>query len=122
VKKYKGVVDDYLPIHNFIDSSKANVPDIRHRAMLHSSWGIYIVEQVFGNYIVNSDDKTVSVRDIAEDHVLQDLGFIPTMEKWLNHMTIEKWMSGSAKHTKIIDLLEIEPVINTDSSRPIYYD
>ena len=97
VKKYGGTVEDYLPIHNFIDSSKACMPDIRHRAILHSSFGCYLVEQIFGVYITNSAGKMVSCRDIAEEHIIQDLGFIPTVEKYLNNMEIQPWMSGSVK-------------------------
>lgn len=97
VKSYGGVVEDYLAIHDFIDHSKSSVADVRHRAMLHSSWGIYLVEQMFGTYLTNSDGKQVSTRDIAEEHVIQDLGFIPTMERWLSTMPIEPWMSGTLK-------------------------
>jgi hypothetical protein len=97
VKTHGGVVDDYLPIHNFIDSSKAAHADIRHRAVLHSAFGCFIVEKVFGTYIVNSAGKKVSVRDIAEEHIIQDLGFLPTLEKYLNNMTIQPWMSGTEK-------------------------
>ena len=28
---------------------------------------------------------------------MQDLGFIPTMEHYLNNMTIQPWMSGTEK-------------------------
>ena len=103
VKTYGGKVEDYLPIHEFIDSSKACVPDVRHRAILHSSFGIFIAEKMFGTYITNSDGKDVSVRDLAEEHVIQDLGFIPTVEKWLNTMPIEGWMSGTMKAKKVFD-------------------
>ena len=101
VKKYGGHVDDYLPIHNFIDSSKAAMPDMRHRAVLHSSFGCYIAEQIFGTYIVNSDGQMISVRDIAEEHIIQDLGFIPTIEKWLSNLPLEPWMSGSRKRSEL---------------------
>jgi hypothetical protein len=96
-QKYGGVVEDYIPIHNFIDSSKAHVPDIRHRALLHNSFGIYLTEQVFGVYIVNSDGKKVSVRDVAEDHIKQDMGTIPTVQDWLKCMGIQDWMLGHKK-------------------------
>lgn len=105
VKKYGGTVEDYIGIHNFIDSSKISVPDVRHRAMLHSSWGIFLAEQMFGVYIKNTDGKDVSVRDIGEEHVLQDLGFIPTMEDWLKEMPIKGWMSGTRKKTKEIKFI-----------------
>lgn len=99
VKKYGGVPEDYADIDDFIDSSKAAVADVRHRTILHSAFGCFIVEQVFGRTRVNSDGKVYSPRDVAEDHILQDLGFIPTVEKYLNCMTIEPWMSGTRKHT-----------------------
>ena len=97
VKKYGGIVEDYMPLHNFFDSSKQAMPDVRHRAVLHSAFGIYLLERVFGDYIVNSDGKKVSVRDVGEDHVMQDLGFIPTVEHWLGNMPVEDWMLGKNK-------------------------
>jgi hypothetical protein len=97
VKKYGGVVEDYIGIHSFIDSTKAHMPDVRHRALLHSSFGCYMVEQVFGVYFQNSEGKDVSTRDIAEEHIIQDLGFIPTVEKYLGNMEIQPWMSGTQK-------------------------
>jgi hypothetical protein len=97
VKKHGGTIEDYLPIHDFVDSSKIAVPDMRHRAMLHSAWGIYLVERVFGTLITNSDGKKVSTRDIAEEHVIDDLGFIPTMQDYLQHMTLEPWMGGRGR-------------------------
>ena len=102
VKKYGGKIEDYLAIHEFFDSSKIAVPDVRHRAMLHSSWGIYLLAKIFGDLITNSDNKQVSVRDLGEEHVLQDLGFIPTMQDWLDKMPIEGWMSGTKKRTRIL--------------------
>lgn len=92
VKQFGGKIEDYQAIHDFMDSSKASLPDMRHRAILHSSFGIYIVEKVFGITIKNSDGKDISVRDIAEQHVMDDLGFIPTIEKWFSNMEIEPWM------------------------------
>jgi hypothetical protein len=96
-KKYGGSPDDYADIDDFIDSSKIAFPDIRHRALLHSSFGCFVVEQMFGRTRVNSAGFTYSPRDIAEDHIIQDLGFIPTVEKYLNNMEIQPWMSGTNK-------------------------
>lgn len=103
VKQHGGKVEDYLPIHEFIDHSKSNIADVRHRAMLHSAWGIYVVERVFGSVIENSDGKQISVRDIAEEHVIQDLGFIPSMQDWIQEMPLKTWMSGTVKRTKVIN-------------------
>lgn len=101
VKKHGGCLEDYLPIHDFIDSSKIAVPDMRHRSMLHSAWGVYLVERVFGTLITNSEGKRVSTRDIAEEHVIDDLGFIPTMQDYLQHMTLEPWMGGATRKRTI---------------------
>lgn len=85
-----------MPIHDFFDSSKAHFPDMRHRAMFHHTFGIYIVEKVFGTYIVNSDGKKVQVRDIGEQHVLDDLGFIPTVQDYFKFMQPKEFMMRPA--------------------------
>jgi len=103
-KKYGGKPEDYADIDDFLDSSKAAVPDVRHRAILHSAFGCFVVEQMFGRTRVNSAGKEYSPRDVAEDHIQQDLGFIPTMEKYLDCMTIEPWMSGTRKRRQIFKL------------------
>ena len=106
-KKYGGVPEDYQDIDDFIDSSKMSVPDVRHRAILHSSFGCFVVERVFGTTRTNPEGKTYSPRDVAEDHIQQDLGFIPTVENYLNNMQVQDWMSGSQKRsaTKVRQIL-----------------
>lgn len=96
-KKYGGTMQDYMDIHNFIDSTKACVPDVRHRTILHSSWGCWMVEEKFGAVAINSDGKEFSPRDVAEDHIIQDLGFLPTMQDYLQHMEPQEWMGGRPK-------------------------
>lgn len=96
-KKFGGVPEDYLPLDEFIDCSKTHMPDIRHRSILHSSFGILMAEKVFGAVIINSERKKICVRELVIDHIQQDLGFIPTMEQYLNNMQIQPWMSGTEK-------------------------
>ena len=91
-RKWKGKPQDYMPIHNEMDCTKSAMPDVRHRAVYHSAFGIYLIEKIFGEVITNSDGRVVSVRDIAEQHVTEDLGFIPTMQDWLSNMKIQPWM------------------------------
>lgn len=99
-KKFGGVPEDYLKIHDWFDQTKMALPDVRHRMILHNSVGCYIAEQVFGRTLTNSEGKTVHVRDVAEAHVIEDLGFIPTLEKCLSGMQIEPWMSGGVTRYK----------------------
>ena len=93
VKRWGGEVEDYLPIHNFLDSSKAHMGDIRHRALLHNTWGVFLCEKLFGVSICNSNGRDIPVRTIAEKHVVEDCGFIPSVSDWLKHLQVsETWM------------------------------
>jgi len=100
VKKWGGKSEDYQEIHDFLDSSKAHFPDMRHRALLHSSFGIFIAEKVFGINITNSDGKIVSVRDVAEQHVIDDMGTIPTVQDYLTGLPFYDWLGGKPKEKK----------------------
>ena len=42
------------------------------------------------------DGRQVPVRLLGEQHVLEDLGWIPTVEDWLSQITVQKWMLRSA--------------------------
>ena len=100
VRKWGGKTTDYQQIHDFLDSSKAHFPDMRHRALLHSSFGIYIAEKVFGINITNSEGREVSVRDIAEQHVIDDMGRIPTVQDYLSEMPFYDWLGGRKKQKR----------------------
>ena len=104
IKKYGGDIEDYLPIHNFLDSSKAHVADMRHRAILHSSFGCYIAEQVFGVTITNSDGKVISVRDICEDHIIEDMGTIPSVKDYLDGLPFYDWLGGPKREVRLFSL------------------
>ena len=98
VKKHGGTPEDYQAIHDWFDQTKAHVPDVRHRAILHSSFGIFLCEQVFGATITNSAGKVIPVRVIGEQHVKEDMGGqIPTVQDWLEGLPIKPWMALGAK-------------------------
>ena len=93
-KRFGGKAEDYLPIHNWFDESKAFLADFRHRALRHHTEGIFLCEQIFGISITNSEGKEIQVRYIGEQHVKEDLGRIPTAQDWLTHIKPERWMYG----------------------------
>jgi hypothetical protein len=99
VKKYGGSAQDYLAIHEFFDESKSHFADFRHRALRHHSEGIFMAERLFGSTITNSDGRVVPVRFIAEQHVIEDCGFIPTLADWLKTIQAEPWMRRVGKKT-----------------------
>ena len=93
-KRFGGTADDYLPIHDKMDSTKMVHAEVSHRCVFHSSLGVFLIEELFGRTIVNSDGVEVSVRDVAEQHVVEDLGMIPSLSDWLHEMIIQPWMVG----------------------------
>lgn len=102
--KHGGVWQDYIDIHEFFDQSKAHVADMRHRAMFHHSLGIYVAQQVFGLVRTNSAGRQYSVRDIGEDHVLEDLGFIPSVAQVINAINTShlSWLGGPSRQKRML--------------------
>jgi len=95
VRLFGGTVEDYLPIHNFFDDTKAHYGCIRHRALRHHSLGLFQAELEFGPYIVvveNGREKRVPTRYVGEGHLVEDVGFIPSVQDWLNHINVQDWM------------------------------
>jgi hypothetical protein len=93
-KQFGGKPEDYLPIHNWFDESKAFFGDFRHRALRHHAEGIFLAEKLFGVAILNSDGRQIPVRYVGEQHVREDLGRIPTAQDWLSRIKSERWMYG----------------------------
>jgi len=92
VKRWGGSVGDYQPIHDWFDGSKQLVADFRHRALRHHAEGIFMAERLFGTTITNSQGRVVPVRLIGEQHVQEDLGFIPSFSDWVRAIRPEPWM------------------------------
>ena len=101
-KKHGGTVNDYIKLHNWFDETKSAFPDMRHRALRHHSEGIFWLEQQFGTYITNSDGKMVPVRAIGEQHVIEDIGFIPTIADYLKEMNQAGWMYKPGEGRKML--------------------
>lgn len=101
-KKFGGKWEDYIDLHDFIDHTKELLPDMRHRALLHNAFGCFMVEKLFGHVRVNSDGKEYSPRDVAECHIVEDLGFLPTVQDYLQHMPVIDWMYGSKKRNNYV--------------------
>ncbi len=96
-RKYGGKPYDYLAIHQWFDESKAHMGDVRHRALRHHAEGIFLCEKIFGTTLTNSDGRKVPVRFIGEQHVVEDLGRIPSVSDWLSEMPLRPWMGVRSK-------------------------
>lgn len=114
VKRWGGRISDYIPIHQFMDSSKACVSDNRHRILTHNSWFLVnVLPKSFGDLIVdgdqlirsemltNSDGVKVPVKDIGEWHCIEDFGFIPTPQDYIENLDLQDWMSGKGRPKRI---------------------
>lgn len=107
-RKHGGKIEDYLPLHNWFDESKKYYPDMRHRSMRHHSEGIFWAEEKFGVYITNSDGKMVPIRTLGEQHILEDIGFIPTIKDYLDNMEQVNWMYKPGEGRKILKEIKEE--------------
>ena len=99
-RKFGGIPEDYLNIHIKMDCSKAYVADNRHRALTHNNFWIHeVMIPIFGYTFKNSAGKDVCVKDICEQHILEDFGmrFIPTPQDYLENMEFMDWMQNGIK-------------------------
>lgn len=89
-KKFNGEPEDYLEVHKFLDSSKLYYFNIKHRALLHHTYGIDLCTQRFGEILTNSENQKILIRDIAAEHCKEDLmGIVPTLNNWFKHVDPE---------------------------------
>ena len=95
--KHGGKPEDYLAVHQWFDESKRSFSDNRHRALRHHAEGIFLCEQIFGVTLTNSKGKKVPIRIIGEQHVQEDLGWIPSASDWLKEIKPKPWMGPKSK-------------------------
>jgi hypothetical protein len=99
-RKFGGEPTDFEPIHTLYDLSKGTIADNRHRALTHTAWFTsYVLERVFGVVITLSTGKELSVREVGEQHILEDFGnrFIPSAQDYLCEMELRPWMTGAGE-------------------------
>ncbi len=131
VKRRGGEIEDYLAIHDFMDSTKELCSDNRHR-FLHTLWGIKrVVIPVFGRVITNSNGKEVNVKDLCEqDHILADFKnrFIPNLADFTSAIEDDgddqKKINAFFEHYKedkeLCELL-LSPLANTGKLKSLFF-
>lgn len=126
VKRWGGSVEDYLPIHELIDSPKGTMNNNTVRFMTHNTWFAYnIIPKIFGYNITNSAGKSVDTVDIAMLHIAEDfrMKFVPTPQDYLRHMTVEPWMSNGVKDINNPESTRIaKELINKLQSQEVHND
>ena len=102
-RKWGGTAEDYLALHQWFDESKAITADYRHRALRHHAEGCFMLERLFGATITISTGRVVPVRLIGEQHIVEDLGFIPSFADWVRCIRPEPWMGRAQPIHKLVD-------------------
>lgn len=133
-RKWGGVPEDYIAIHQWFDRSKRSLADFRHRALYHHTEGIFDCEAHFGPTITLStcgkcgrdhkingvfhkiaedaqagleahafQPKFIPTRWVGEQHVQEDLGFIPSASDWLKRIQGEPWMNKARKLSRELE-------------------
>jgi hypothetical protein len=97
--KYGGTPEEYISIHDWFDETKQYTGDFTHRALRHHAAGIQWCIDRFGHTIELKNGKRVAVKLIAEQHVVEDCGFVPTVADWLGSIkeSPADWMLKVAK-------------------------
>jgi len=96
-KKWGGSIEDTIQIHAWFDASKEIIADFRHRALRHHAEGIFMAETIFGMTITLSSGRVIPTRWVGEQHVTEDLGFIPSFADWVRSIQPAPWMGRTQK-------------------------
>jgi hypothetical protein len=106
-QKFGGNPFDYIAIHAWFDETKQYTGNWTHRVLRHHAVGIEQACAVFG-HVLKVAGREVPVRSVAEQHVIEDCGFIPTIQDWLEPLSRnpESWMLKVQK--KSVELLKID--------------
>lgn len=107
VKRWGGLPTDYIKLHDWFDETKAYTGDWTHRALRHHSAGIQWAIEKFGHVIVNSRGQSVPTKMLAEQHVEEDCGWIPTPADYLKVLgkAPEPWMLKVGKKTVVQEMV-----------------
>jgi hypothetical protein len=130
-RKNGGTPEDYVAIHQWFDETKALMVDVRHRALRHHAEGIALAIRIFGPTITLSTckhcgltegkhpvgdtgmfapracatftPKIVPTRYIGEQHVREDLGFVPKASEWLELIEPQPWMQNARRLSRELE-------------------
>ncbi len=62
-----------------------------------------MLERFFGATITISTGRVVPVRPIGEQHVAEDLGFIPSFADWVRCIRPEPWMGRTGRVERLAE-------------------
>ena len=73
---------------------------------------VYIMaETIFGPILTLSTGRIIPTRWVGEQHVKEDLGFIPSFADWVKAIRPEPWMGWAAQIEALVDPHLASPVV-----------
>ena len=92
-KVHGGTWQEYIEIHNFLDSSKTTCAHFKHRFLLHHAEGIELGVRIFGEKFTNSVGKSIEIRKLLTEHLIEDVGKVVTVEDWAGDLLPDRQSS-----------------------------
>lgn len=114
-------------MNQWFDETKVLMVDVRHRALRHHAEGISLAIRIFGPTVTLStckrcgvteeehppwipavqhpfEAKIVPTRYVGEQHVREDLGFIPKASEWLERIEPAPWMQNARRLSRELEV------------------
>jgi hypothetical protein len=77
-RRFGGELAQHIAVHDWFDRSKEAYANFRHRAIRHNDYGVHLAGRVFSGDWVDAG----VLSKVAERHVVEDLGHVPTLGAW----------------------------------------
>jgi hypothetical protein len=94
---FGGCPSDYYELHRWMDRGRQGTDSLLHRMLAHHTQGIQDAVYLFGDTLENSNGRQVPTSLLAQQHIKEDLGFIPTLDHYLELLRCPRWASQPAK-------------------------
>lgn len=111
VNAFGGAPEDYHELHRWMDRGRAGTDKLLHRMLAHHTQGIADAVALFGDVITNSQGRQVPTSLLASQHIVEDLGFVPTLDHYIELLRCPRWASKPARllHSRLTEALPVAP-------------
>lgn len=102
---FGGTPEDYHELHAWMDRGRDQTDRLLHRMLSHHAQGVADGVRLFGPTWTISTGRQVPTSLILGGHIREDLGFLPTLEHYLELLHCPRWASKPAKllHSKLTE-------------------
>ena len=110
---FGGQPADYYELHRWLDRGRRGTDRLLHRMLAHHTQGIDDAVALFGDVITSSAGRKVPTSLLAHQHIIEDLGFVPVLEHYMELLQCPRWASKPAKllHSKLLE----HPALHTNN-------